>query len=1185
MGRPGFAFADLFDTAGLARLDADFVRFVAARDAAAHALLLDGRARDLDALAVSARVVELAPHVEAYLTELFGIEEALRARRPADDADAVVFDFRKRFAKKRLLKPKARPPLPEEARARVGAAIAHLAGDPLARERDEELRVARATLAIDDLLDTARKVARAGGDAWTDEQTARLSSLRAALGDDGTEAPEPWLTALVDALEARLAERAADPADPASAWPSLRVVHPQDFDRLVPLRTSAHGDLVGVHSGSSGHGRERSEPFALTDHRGARREAAGHIAECLYCHTRGKDSCSTGLLDKQGQVKNNPLGAALAGCPLDEKIGEAQALRRDGFVLGALAAITLDNPMCPGTGHRICNDCMKSCVFQTMEPVNVPLVETRVLDEVLSLPWGYEIWSLLTRWSPLARERVVPRPYHGRKVLVVGLGPAGYTLAHYLVNEGFAVVAIDGLKIEPIDARHEGAPIAIRDAALLEEDLSRRTVLGFGGVSEYGITVRWDKSFLTMLYLNLARRDGFTAFGGVRFGGTLTLDDAWALGFDHVAIASGAGRPNLLSIPNGMARGVRQASDFLMGLQLSGAFRRDGVANLGLRLPAIVIGSGLTAIDTATEALAYYVIEVERTLDRFEALAAEHGDAAARAGLDEEELLLLEESLEHGRAIRDERALAAREGREPRLRELLDGWGGVRLVYRRRMVDSPAYRLNHEEVAKSLEEGVRYVELASPTEVHVDRFGALEAVSFERMASDGAELTSTGETFRLPARSMFVAAGTKPNVSYEREYPGTFALDRRGYFQTHRVARDGDAVRLEPGQGFFTSHLGPDGRTVSFYGDNHPTYAGSVVKAMASAKHGHRAVVESFGDALDAVADPAERDTFFAGLHDRLDAEVIEVRTLAPGIVDVRVRAPQAAKNFAPGQFFRLQTYERYAPRRGDVPLVMEGIALTGAWHDPERGILSLIVLEVGLSSRLCERLKVGEPVVVMGPTGRPSDIAEGERVALVGGGLGNAVLFSIAKAFKDAGSEVLYFAGYRDGALLFERESIEAACDQVIWATDTGAEIVPSRPQDAHVRGNIVQAMLSYANGELTRPLVPLDQVDRILAIGSDGMMRAVTEARHGVLKSHLKPDHIAIGSINSPMQCMLKEVCAQCLQRHVDPVTGEERLVYSCFDQDQPLDRVDFAHLKQRLRQSSLQEKLTDRWAQLPE
>jgi len=76
------------------------------------------------------------------------------------------------------------------------------------------------------------------------------------------------------------------------------------------------------------------------------------------------------------------------------------------------------------------------------------------------------------------------------------------------------------------------------------------------------------------------------------------------------------------------------------------------------------------------------------------------------------------------------------------------------------------------------------------------------------------------------------------------------------------------------------------------------------------------------------------------------------------------------------------------------------------------------------------------------------------------------------------------------------------------------------------------------------------------------------------------MKPGHTAIGSINSPMQCMLKEICAQCLQPHVDPVTGKRSYVFSCFNQDQPLDLVDFAGLDARLKQNSVQEKLTAQW-----
>ena len=308
---------------------------------------------------------------------------------------------------------------------------------------------------------------------------------------------------------------------------------------------------------------------------------------------------------------------------------------------------------------------------------------------------------------------------------------------------------------------------------------------------------------------------------------------------------------------------------------------------------------------------------------------------------------------------------------------------------------------------------------------------------------------------------------------------------------------------------------------------------------------------------------------------------------LTPTIIEVIVRAPAAARHFHPGQFYRLQNFERLSPRvrvsDHMASMTMEGIALTGAWVDRDQGLLSLIALEMGVSSRLCAYLKPGEPVVVMGPTGTPTEIPDHSAVMLAGGGLGNAVLFSIARALKARGNRVLYFAGYRDGADLFKREDIEAATDQVIWATDAGQAIEPSRPQDMHFRGNIVQAMVAYAEGRLGPARVPLSEVSRIIAIGSDRMMNAVRLARHGVLQPYLNPSHIGIGSINSPMQCMMKEVCAQCLQRHVYPATGREEFIFSCYNQDQDLDRVDFANLHARLRQNTVQEKLSNLWLEL--
>jgi hypothetical protein len=239
-----------------------------------------------------------------------------------------------------------------------------------------------------------------------------------------------------------------------------------------------------------------------------------------------------------------------------------------------------------------------------------------------------------------------------------------------------------------------------------------------------------------------------------------------------------------------------------------------------------------------------------------------------------------------------------------------------------------------------------------------------------------------------------------------------------------------------------------------------------------------------------------------------------------------------------------------------------------------------MITLELGVSSRLCALLQEGERVVVMGPTGAPTELPENETVLLCGGGLGNAVLFSIGKAARERGNRVLYFAGYKKAEDFYKREQIEAAADVVVWAVDAPPIIPATRPSDLAFLGNIVQAMLAYADGRLGKTSIPIAAASRLIAIGSDRMMAAVTAARHGVLKPHLSALHVGIGSINSPMQCMMKEVCAQCLQRHVDPVTKKESFVFSCFNQDQKLDEMDWENLRARLSQNTLEEKLSNQW-----
>ena len=524
-----------------------------------------------------------------------------------------------------------------------------------------------------------------------------------------TPSEKAALTQQIDALKRWCASCLHDPA--YKEWVIFRFPETLDYQHLVQVQRP-RAELPESMIGPDARLRRR-DGFALTDARYTPRENLSEIHYCVLCHERDKDSCSKGL-QGQGGRRSRPTRSA-------SRSPAARSTRRSPrcTCCGRAATPSARWPSsssttrwCAGTGHRICNDCMKACIYQKQEPVNIPQIETGVLTDVLQMPYGVEIYGLLTRWNPLNVRRPYALPYNGRNILVVGLGPAGYTLAHYLLNEGFGVVAIDGLKIEPLppaltgeSTRSERVPQPIEQWDEIYNRLDERVLEGFGGVSEYGITVRWDKNFLTLLHLMLARRDKLRIYGGIRFGGTLPIEDAWAHGFDHIAIAAGAGKPTVIDMKNNLVRGVRKASDFLMALQLTGAFKRNALPNLQARLPAIVIGGGLTGIDTATELFAYYPIQVEKTLERYEALCAEQGEAAVRAACDAEEQEILDEFLAHGRAVRAERARAAAAGEAPDFVPLVRGWGGVTLAYRKKMTDSPAYRLNHEEVIKALEEG------------------------------------------------------------------------------------------------------------------------------------------------------------------------------------------------------------------------------------------------------------------------------------------------------------------------------------------------------------------------------------------------------------------------------------------------------------------------------------------------
>ncbi len=1137
----GITLSDLYHLKGLHRIDRLFLGHLQKSDARLWERLNAARAAPdfLGNQQESALLMALGPHIQDFLGVLFGISTDILALTSQYHALAPLYACKRLFVQRRAM----RAIRESAARTFDGAALL-TEMETLLGGAFTELEFARAVM------------------TWLENEPAHTKQLEIATRYAA------WRAHASNAAfgETSILFRFPSRRDPFHLVETVK----EKYLGLDCLRHPLHSPL------------RRRDGFSLTDPGYSREEALDEAHYCIVCHRQDKDSCAKGMKDREtGAWKQNALGRWIIGCPLEEHISEFQELMVHGDVVAALALITVANPIVAGTGHRICNECMVGCIYNNKNfiPVNIPQAETRVVRDVLALPYGFEVYSLLTRWNPLNIRAPLPNPDSGHTVLVVGLGPAGYTLAHYLLNDGHTVVAVDGLKIEPMAPELSGVEITgrrvpfrpIRDVTELWESLSTRTMTGFGGVAEYGVTVRWDKNFLTIIRLLLERRTNFILFDGVRMGGTLTPESAFSMGFDHIALCLGAGQPTILPMPNGLARGVRQASDFLMALQLTGAAQKNSVTNLQMRLPVIVIGGGLTAIDAATEALAYYPLQVEKFLKRYEILVAAQGETVVRAAFSEEEILIAEEFLSHAQALRVERITAAAEGRAPRLWELLDGWGGSTVVYRRRLVDSPAYKNNPEEIIKAFEEGIRFSENVVPLGIVTDRFGHAKGLHLRDDA--GIEQVRS-------ARTIIVAAGTVPNTKLAQEVEGFF-LDGK-YLQA--VDEEGKPVFLErerlakPAVAHVLTVVHDDSRAVSFFGDQHPSFTGNVVSAMASARQGHQMVSRMLARRPQAADSGVSLITRLNGL---LRPVVKKVTRLTPNITEIIVRAPLAARMLRPGQFYRLQNYTTLAETIESTTLAMEGIALTGAEVDIKNGLLSFIILEVGGSSDIAAFLQEDTPIVVMGPTGTPTEIPPPGSIALLaGGGVGNAVLFSIGRMFREHGTRVLYFAGYKTIADRYNVQAITEAADLVVWCCDESPGFTADRPQDKTFVGSIIAAMLAYARGTLGIVPIPLERVDRIVAIGSASMMRAIQAARKGVLAPYFSHRHTAIGSINSPMQCMMKGICAQCLQVHHNLEKGLENVIFSCCTQDQLLDSVDFDCLWQRLLQQSTQENLTRLW-----
>lgn len=738
-------------------------------------------------------------------------------------------------------------------------------------------------------------------------------------------------------------------------------------------------------------------------------------------------------------------------------------VKAQGFNLGALAIIVIDNPMVAATGHRICNDCSKACIYQKQDPVNIPLIESNILEETLKLPYGLEIYLLLTRWNPLNIYNPLPKESTNYNILVTGLGPAGFSLSYYLLRSGHNVTAIDGLKITPL-------PFDIHKPIKFwheyKNKLSERVPKGFGGVAEYGITVRWDKNNLDILRLILERNNKFKYYDGVALDFNVTKEQAFDLGFDHIAFCIGAGKPKILDIENFDAKGVRTASDFLMTLQSGGAFLENSNTNMLIRIPIAVVGGGLTSLDAATESLYYYKKQVESFVKDYEFSVAKYGKGYMEKDWTEEDKEIAEEFIAHAKLFEK-----AKNNEE--LKEIFKKLGGATIYYRGKLQDSPAYKLNHEELIYALALGVNFEENMQPLRINNDKYGHVESVEFGNRDRHCEEMRSINAAISL---NQTPKIATQPKAARNDVKAKTVIM----------------AIGIENNTEF-------DEDKYSYFGDCNPKYSGSVVKALANSKDGYEALNKKLANNNPNFK--GDYKNFVKQLDDLLISKVYKINILDDKIFELVIHSPLAARNFKPGQFFRLQNYS------ADVTKLIEPIALSVADINVENGLISFIIYDVGKSTNLCKLFSEDEKVILMGPSGMPLEIPKNKKIVIVDSELNNVLI----KTLKDNNNEVMFF---------------------------TYSEIKTQK----------------------------LTSVDRVIINASPEIAEELKS-----LKIFGESAEIIV-SVNSSMQCMMKGICGQCIQK----VEDERKYIFACSCQNQKAEIVHFESLKTRLRQNSLQEKM---------
>ncbi|MEL7636306.1 MAG: NADPH-dependent glutamate synthase [Anaerolineaceae bacterium] len=194
----------------------------------------------------------------------------------------------------------------------------------------------------------------------------------------------------------------------------------------------------------------------------------------------------------------------------------------------------------------------------------------------------------------------------------------------------------------------------------------------------------------------------------------------------------------------------------------------------------------------------------------------------------------------------------------------------------------------------------------------------------------------------------------------------------------------------------------------------------------------------------------------------------MQKETLADRVKSYQIYSPYIAKKARPGQFVILRLSESG-----------ERVPLTIVDHNAETGTIRLIVQTVGKSTTLMDEIPVGETLHdMLGPLGNPSDIQHFGKVCVVGGGVGAAVAYPVARALKQAGNEVTSIIGARNKDLLILKDELTAVSDHLYFTTDDGSF-----------------GYNGFVTGKLQDLLDSGHTFDHVLAIGPLFMMRAISD------------------------------------------------------------------------------------------